>query len=131
MPGLPRRRAKRHCDYHSVVLIDPTLVEEIRRIERATGRNDVFSGLVRTLEGSVTGFPKSLAEHVARGDAKGAVRAAHTLKGTCRQLGAVALGDLFAEIEASAKAGDYSEAKRKYDDGAGLIAQSFAALKSA
>ena len=42
------------------MLIDPTLVEEIRRIERATGRNDVFSGLVRTLEGSVTGFPKSL-----------------------------------------------------------------------
>jgi HPt (histidine-containing phosphotransfer) domain-containing protein len=113
------------------VLIDPTLVEEIRRIERATGRNDVFSGLVRTLEGSVTGFPKSLEEHVARGDAKGAVRAAHTLKGTCRQLGAVALGDLFAEIEASAKAGNYSEARRKYDEGAALIAQSLEALKSA
>jgi len=113
------------------VLIDPALIEEIRRIERATGRNDVFSGLVRTLEGSVAGFPKSFDEQVARGDVKGAVRAAHTLKGTCRQLGAVALGDLFAEIEASAKAGEYAEARKKYDDGIGLITQSMEALKRA
>ena len=59
------------------------------------------------------------------------MRAAHTLKGTCRQLGAVALGELFAEIESSAKAGDYDEAKRKFEAGAGLIAQSIEALKQA
>jgi len=113
------------------VLIDPQLIEEIRRIERATGRNDVLSGLVRTLEGHLAGFGAAFSGHVARGDTAGAVRAAHTLKGTCRQLGAPALGDLFAEIESSAKAGDYAGARRKFDDGASLIAQSIEALKRA
>jgi hypothetical protein len=53
------------------------------------------------------------------------------LKGTCHQLGAQALGDLFADIERSTKAGDYAEAKRKFDGGASLIAQSLEALKHA
>jgi len=112
-------------------LLDRSLVEEIRRIELATGRNDVFSGFVRKLEETLAGFGAAFSDCVARGDATGAIRAAHTLKGTCRQLGALALGDLFAEIEGSAKAGDYAEAKRKFDGGASLIAQSLAALKNA
>jgi HPt (histidine-containing phosphotransfer) domain-containing protein len=113
------------------VLLDLDLVEEIKRIERATGRNDVLAGFVAKLEGSLAGFPAAFSDLVARGDAAGAVRAAHTLKGTCRQLGAIALGDLFAEIESSAKAGDYAEASRKFDGGAVLIAQSIEALKRA
>jgi HPt (histidine-containing phosphotransfer) domain-containing protein len=112
-------------------LLDPTLIEEIRKIERATGKNDVLSGFVSRLEGHIAGFGPAFADHVARGDAKGAVRAAHTLKGTCRQLGAVALGELFAEVEASAKAGDYDEAKRKFEAGASLVAESLEALKRA
>jgi len=113
------------------VLIDHNLVEEIRRIEHATGRNDVLSGFVRTLEGKLAGFGAAFSDSVARGDTAGAARAAHTLKGTCHQLGAQALGDLFGEIERSAKAGAYDEAKRKFDDGASLIAQSIEALKRA
>lgn len=112
-------------------LLDLDLVEEIKRIERATGRNDVLSGFVLKLEGNLAGFSAAFADLVARGDAAGAVRAAHTLKGTCRQLGATALGDLFGEIESSAKAGDYAEARRKFEGGAVLIAQSIQALKGA
>ncbi|HEV7476226.1 MAG TPA: Hpt domain-containing protein [Burkholderiales bacterium] len=112
-------------------LLDPELIDEIRRVERATGRNDVFSGFVHKLEGFLAGFAADFAACVARGDAAAAVRAAHTLKGTCRQLGAPALGDLFADIERSAKAGDYVEAKRKFDGAADLIAQSLEALKRA
>lgn len=112
-------------------LLDLELVEEIKRIERATGRNDVLSGFVLKLEASLGGFAAAFSGLVARGDAAGAVRAAHTLKGTCRQLGAMALGDLFAEIESSAKAGDYDSARRQFDGGAVLIAQSIEALKSA
>ena len=41
------------------------------------------------------------------------------------------LGDLFAEVEAAAKAGDFAGAKRKFDDGAALVAQSLEALKKA
>jgi HPt (histidine-containing phosphotransfer) domain-containing protein len=112
-------------------LLDHGLIEEIRRIEHATGRKDVLSGFVRTLEGKLAGFGAAFADHLARGDTAGAVRAAHTLKGTCMQLGAQALGNLFADIERSAKAGDYAEAKRTFDGGAGLIAQSIEALKHA
>lgn len=113
------------------VLIDPQLIEEIRQVERATGRADLLSGFVAKLEESLGTFPAAFADCVARGDDKAAVRAAHTLKGTCRQLGALALGDLFGEIESAAKAGDFAGARRKFDEGAELIARSLEALKRA
>ena len=113
------------------LLLDRALIDEIKRIERATGRNDVLSGFVHKLESSLAGFGAAFSDYIARGDTTGAVRAAHTLKGTCHQLGAQALGDLFAEIERSAKAGDYVDAKRKFDGAASLIAQSLDALKRA
>jgi HPt (histidine-containing phosphotransfer) domain-containing protein len=116
---------------HAGALLDRSLIEEIRRIERATGKHDVLSGFVLKLEGYLAGFGTAFAGCVARGDNAGAVRAAHTLKGTCRQLGAQALGNLFAEIEASAKAGDYAGAKRRFDSAGSLIAESLEALKRA
>ena len=112
-------------------LLDRQCIEEIRYIERATGRNDVLAGFVRTLESSLAGFREAFSDCIARGDAKGATRAAHTLKGTCRQLGAQALGDLFADIESRARTGDYAGAKRRFDGGASLIVQSLQALKRA
>jgi Hpt domain len=112
-------------------VLDRTLIDEIRRIERHSGRGDVLSGFVRNLEGNLAGFGAAFSDYIARGDTTGAERAAHTLKGACHQLGAQALGDLFAEIERSAQAGDYAEAKRKFDGGASLIAQSLDALKRA
>jgi two-component system, sensor histidine kinase and response regulator len=114
----------------SVVLVRDR-IEEIRQIERAAGRDDIFSGFVLTLERSVAGFGAAFSQHIARGDATAAERAAHTLKGTCHQLGAQALGDLFGEVERSAKAGDFAEAQRTYEGGAALIAQSIEALKHA
>jgi len=112
-------------------LLDHGLIDDIKRIERATGRNDVLSGFVRTLEANVAGFGAAFSEYLARGDIAGAKRAAHTLKGACRQLGAKALGELFADIERSVQAGEYAEAKRRFDGGASLIAQSLEALKHA
>jgi HPt (histidine-containing phosphotransfer) domain-containing protein len=111
------------------LLLDRALIDEIKRIEHATGQNDVLAGFVLKLEGHLAGFAAAFADYIARGDTTGAVRAAHTLKGTCHQLGARALGELFADIERSAKAGDFAEAKRKFDGGTNLIAQSLEALK--
>jgi HPt (histidine-containing phosphotransfer) domain-containing protein len=115
----------------ATLLLDRELIAEIRRIEHATGRDDVLSGFVLKLEGSLAGFGAAFSDHIARGDTMAATRAAHSLQGACRQLGAQALGDLFADIERSAKAGDYAEAKRKFEGGASLIAQSLEALKHA
>jgi len=114
-----------------LLLLDRSLIDDIKRVEQATGRNDVLSGFVRKLEGDLAGFGTAFSACIARGDTAAAIRSAHTLKGACRQLGAQALGDLFADIERSAKAGDYAEVKRKLDSGAGLIAQSLEALKHA
>jgi len=115
----------------ATLLLDWDLIAEIRRVGRATGRDDLHAVFVRKLEASLAGFGAAFSDHLARGDAASAVRAAHTLKGTCRQLGAQALGDLFADIERLAKAADYAEAKRRFDGSASLIAQSLEALKRA
>jgi HPt (histidine-containing phosphotransfer) domain-containing protein len=112
-------------------LLDRGLIDDIKRVERATGRNDVLSGFVRTLERNLAGFGAAFADCIARGDTAGAKRAAHTLKGACHQLGAKVLGELFADIERSVQAGEHAEAKRRFDAGAGLIAQSLEALKRA
>jgi HPt (histidine-containing phosphotransfer) domain-containing protein len=119
------------CTTQQDPLLDRKCIEEIRYIERAVGRDDVLSGFVRMLEGHLAGFRAAFGDCIARGDPSGATRAAHTLKGACRQLGAQALGDLFAEIESRAKAGDYAEARRRFDAGAALIAQSLEALRQA
>ena len=115
----------------ATVLLDCELVAQIRLIEHATGRNDMFSEFVRKLEGNLAGFGAAFSDCIACGDTRGAERAAHTLKGICLQLGARALGDLFGDIENSAKGGDYVEAMRKFDGGADVIAQSLEALKRA
>lgn len=112
-------------------LLDRQCIEEIRRIEHATGRKDVLSGFVVKLEAMLKGFGPAFSDALARGDTAGAQRAAHTLKGTCRQLGAQALGELFADIERSAKAGDYAAAQRSFDGGAELVERSLEALRRA
>jgi HPt (histidine-containing phosphotransfer) domain-containing protein len=112
-------------------LLDQSLVEEIRQVERATGKTGLFAGFVSKLEGDLTAFEATFAAAVGRGDGAEAVRVAHRLKGACRQLGAAALGNLFADIESTAKAGDHDGAQRKFRDGAGLISRSLDALRRA
>ena len=112
-------------------LIDPAFIAEIRAVERSSGQSNVVSGLVSKLEAQLAGFQGGFDAHLARGDATAALRAAHTMKGSCHQLGAAALGDLFAAIESSVKAGDYADARRRINDGSGLIARSIEALKRA
>lgn len=113
------------------VLLDPEFVAEIRRIEQATGRGGIFAGCVSKLEVSLGEFGAEFAACVKSGDTAGAARAAHTLKGSYRQLGAQALGELFADIERLAKTGDYAQAQRCFEEGAPLVADSIAALKRA
>jgi HPt (histidine-containing phosphotransfer) domain-containing protein len=112
-------------------LLDYGLIAEIKRVGHVTGRDDLLAGFVGNLEASLAGFDAAFSKCLGRGDTDGAVRAAHTLKGSCRQLGAQALGDLFADIERSAQAGDYAAAKHTFHHGAVLIAQSLDALKRA
>jgi HPt (histidine-containing phosphotransfer) domain-containing protein len=115
----------------TTLLLDRDLIAEIKRVGHATGRKDLHAVFVRKLEESLADFPATFSRHLERGDAAAAVRAAHTLKGSCRQIGAHALGDLFADIERCAKAGDYAAAERMFETGSALVAQSLDALKQA
>lgn len=49
---------------------------------------------------------QALEAAVAAGDLAGAASAAHTLKGSARQLGLIAMGDACAAVEQSSKQGD-------------------------
>lgn len=113
-----------------MVVLDQELIDQIRLVERATGQS-VLPSLVRRLEETLNGFPARFADYLARGDNAGAAIAAHTLTGACRQIGARSLGDLFADIQGSVKAGQLAEAQRKLDAGAAVIASSIEALKRA
>ncbi len=115
----------------TTLLLDRDLIAEIKRVGHATGRHDLHAGFVGKLEASLADFPATFSRHLAHGDTAGAVRVAHTLKGSCRQIGAYALGDLFAEIERSAKAGDFDAARCRFEQSGELIAQSLEALKQA
>jgi HPt (histidine-containing phosphotransfer) domain-containing protein len=115
----------------TTLLLDRDLIAEIKRVGHATGRQDLHGGFVRKLAQSLAEFPATFSGHLAHGDSAAAVRAAHTLKGSCRQIGAHALGDLFCQIERSAKAGDFDAAKRTFEDSGELIARSLEALKQA
>jgi HPt (histidine-containing phosphotransfer) domain-containing protein len=71
-------------------------------------------------------FTRDLETALEAGKAADFQRAAHTLKSHCRNLGAVELGRLCAELEALGKAGALGgEARAK----AAAIAQVFAAVK--
>src|ERR1043165_5737324 len=96
----------------TTLLLDRDLIAEIMRVGHATGRHDLHAGFVRNLEETMADFPASFSRSLANGDTAAAVRSAHTLKGSCRQIGAHALGDLFADIERSAKAGECAGATR-------------------
>jgi HPt (histidine-containing phosphotransfer) domain-containing protein len=99
----------------TTLLLDRDLIAEIKRVGHATGRHDLHAVFVRKLEESLADFPATFSG-LSRRRHRAAVRAAHTLKGSCRQIGAHALGDLFADIERSAKAGDYAAAKRMFEE---------------
>jgi len=112
-------------------LLDAACIAEIRQLERKIGRDDLLGGFVHNLEQNLAGFRAAYCDCVERGDAKGATRATHTLRGSCLQLGARALGEAFEHIERSAKAGDHAAALHAFDRAAGLIFESLEALKRA
>ncbi|HTE14097.1 MAG TPA: Hpt domain-containing protein, partial [Burkholderiales bacterium] len=111
-------------------LLDRERYEEIRMLTNEAGPN-VFSGLVSRLEKDLNAFDAALVGWMAQQDATGFARAAHSLKGSSLSLGAQALGNLFADVEKLAKAGNLEDAGRKYSQGKDIGVASIAALNHA
>ena len=108
-------------------LLNRERYEEIKMLTDEAGP-EVFAGLVRGLEKDLNAFDSSVSGWIAQKDAANFTRAAHSLKGSSHSLGAQAVGNLFAEIEKAAKAGDIEAAARHYTEGKAICAASIVAL---
>jgi HPt (histidine-containing phosphotransfer) domain-containing protein len=84
--------------------LDPRTLDELR--EGVGGDREFFAELVDDFLADAPAQLESLRETSASGDADGARRAAHTLKGTSRTFGAAELASICQEAEHAAAAGD-------------------------
>lgn len=75
------------------------------------GDRDFEVDLLSDFVGSTRELLDQLDELVEGGDLEGAVRTAHTLKGCCRNVGALPLGLLGERLETAAREGDAAEAE--------------------
>jgi HPt (histidine-containing phosphotransfer) domain-containing protein len=75
------------------------------------GGEDVLGPLVDLLESEAEGHLAAIEAAVERGDAQALGGIAHTLKGASRNLGAVLVGEIAAELERRGKSGSAAEAE--------------------
>ncbi len=91
--------------------IDPAAIDELLRM--VGDDRDFLGELIDTyLEDSPRQL-EAMREAVGEGDVSALVRPAHTLKSNSRNLGATALADLCADLEAGARRGDLSRASER------------------
>lgn len=112
------------------VLLDDERVQEVLELLCADDAG-AFDRWIAQLDTDLVKF-RALLASAGNPDGKRDIHiAAHALKGACLVIGAQALATLFAELEASAKAGDLTEVNRHYAAGRELEAETLAALKAA
>jgi signal transduction histidine kinase/CheY-like chemotaxis protein len=91
-------------------VIDPSVLETLRQMGGGPGV-DVLGDLLGLFRGDSLPLLAAMREAVGRGDASGLRQAAHSLKGAASNLGATALADLCARLEAMGRAGSVAEAE--------------------
>jgi HPt (histidine-containing phosphotransfer) domain-containing protein len=94
-------------------VLDPKVLDDLRA---SVGRDEAF--FVELVDELLADAPRQLAalkEAASSGDAEGARRAAHTLKGNGRTFGAVELAALGLELETAAADGDLATVLTRLD----------------
>jgi HPt (histidine-containing phosphotransfer) domain-containing protein len=95
-------------------VLDRGVLDDLRA---SVGNDDAFfAELVDELLADAPGQLETLRNASATGDAEGARRAAHTLKGNGRTFGATRLAVLGQEAEAAAASGDLEAVRASFDD---------------
>jgi len=102
-----------HMDADGV--LDPAAVEELRRIEAEAGRG-LVDKVLEMYSSSAQLLMSSLMAALDAGDADAATIAAHSLKSSSANVGAVMLSKLCDTVETLALAGRMSEAKRHAEE---------------
>jgi HPt (histidine-containing phosphotransfer) domain-containing protein len=110
------------ADPPAAAVIDPAVLETLRQMGGGPGV-DVIGDLLGLFRADCRPLLAAIREAVGRGDAPGLRQAAHSLKGAASNLGASALADLCARLEAMGRAGSVAEAdpllpgvERQYDE---------------
>jgi CheY-like chemotaxis protein/HPt (histidine-containing phosphotransfer) domain-containing protein len=91
------------------VVLDQETLAMLRSL--GEGGEDVLGPLVDLLESEAEGHLAAIEAAVERGDAQALGGIAHTLKGASRNLGAVLVGEIAAELERRGKSGSAAEAE--------------------
>jgi HPt (histidine-containing phosphotransfer) domain-containing protein len=94
-------------------ILDPTVLDDLRA--SVGGDEAFFAELVDELFADAPRQLAALREAASSGDAEGAHRAAHTLKGNARTFGAEELAALGLELETAAADGDLATVLNRLD----------------
>jgi signal transduction histidine kinase/CheY-like chemotaxis protein/HPt (histidine-containing phosphotransfer) domain-containing protein/HAMP domain-containing protein len=82
-----------------------------RGIQRVLGRRDAYADLLQNFKVAQRGTPKKIAQAIDNEDLTLAERLAHTLKGLCGTIGAMALADRTRNVEHALRNQDASQAR--------------------
>ena len=99
-PGEPAGTAK-----PPISPIDKTVLDGIRELE-GTGNQGFFERIVKLYLSGAPGLVEGVLSGAEKGDMDSLLRAAHTLKSSSANVGAVGLSDLCRKIEGKARAGE-------------------------
>lgn len=116
-----------HEDLSPSTQHEGVIFDRVGMLERVMGDEELAAEII---EAFLTDMPrqiKGLREYLEAGDAAGAERQAHTIKGTSANMGGEALRALAFELEEAAKAGNLESMKTRLDE---LVA-TFEELKQA
>lgn len=111
-----------------IMLIDPERVEEVIDLI-CEGEPAAFDRWIAYLESDLAKFGMLLPGAGTTESIRDIQSAAHLLKGTCLNIGAQALGALFAALERDAKEGKSTALNQRYAEGRVLEARSVHALR--
>lgn len=118
-----------HASSASTPLIDHERAEEVIDLI-CEGEHAAFGGWVDHLEADLTKFEALLPAIDTMESNRSIQGAAHAIKGTCLNLGAMALGELFSTLEQDAKEGKYAALNQRYAESFSVKSESIRELRA-
>jgi HPt (histidine-containing phosphotransfer) domain-containing protein len=118
-----------HAGSAPTQLIDHERAEEVIDLI-CEGEHAAFGGWVDHLETDLAKFEALLPATDTMESNRGIQGAAHSIKGTCLNLGAIALGELFSLVEQDAKEGKLAALNQRYAESLTIKTESIRELRA-
>ncbi len=111
-------------------MLDSKALENIRRLEQA-GQPSILNKIIDLYSETAPDLLARMREAVETGDAQGLRQAAHSLKSSSANLGAVAFAQHCRELEMQAKSGELTGTEHRLASMEGLLSRVLSALNQA